>query len=504
MTKVKKNSRKALTMMIAVMVGITFSFALTTQDVSAASKPGKVKSLSVSAKTTNSLTVKWKKPKRANKYKVSYKVNSSSSWKTVTVKSKKKTISKKLTGLSANTGYQIKIRSYKGKKAGKWSKVITGRTQQKPTQPVNTEPFPTKPGMTPQTEPESGGNTGGNTGGNSGGTNIPWTGCIEVPEDTNVTLSYGTTTIHLGQKWSNTVYSALKSGSSGSDSISRVGFVEMRRYQVHPDYGYSMNEEKKTVNQDVYMIDTKDYDNFLIVYVTGGRISKWATNKTNMGKNGSSVLKRGATSFPAKANALYKNYCGFIPGVVTKGLIIGGFQQTLESASFKTGSMDSEKEKKVAFHLINSYRALGGWQPLIRNKHLEGRDFVNGQDLYFTGSVYSWGSGNTYTFTNQRYGAQAVAETMYASDKQSGNYYDLPKGPLSGAYGSHIIIGDVSEREGLFVTGSGSNISSKNPYGESSLTAYDDATHVQQFADPDNKYIGIGLAGKYHCDLFSL
>ena len=85
----------------------------------AAKKPAQVKSLKLSKKTTNSLSIKWAKPKNAKKYEVAYRVSGTGDYKTTKTSKKKYTIKK----LTQGTTYQVKVRALNGSKKGKWSSV---------------------------------------------------------------------------------------------------------------------------------------------------------------------------------------------------------------------------------------------------------------------------------------------------------------------------------------------------------------------------------------------
>ena len=90
---------------------------------SAASKPAKVTGVKASAKKM-SVTLKWKKAKRAKKYQI-WQYKAKKYKKIKTTKAKKITIKK----LKAATTYKFKVRAINGKKAGKFSKVVVIKTK---------------------------------------------------------------------------------------------------------------------------------------------------------------------------------------------------------------------------------------------------------------------------------------------------------------------------------------------------------------------------------------
>ena len=96
----------------------------------AASKLPATSITSLSAKD-NGFTVKWKKKTKITGYQIQYSTSSKFSMKnTKIVKIKKaKTVSKKITDLKSSKKYYVRIRTYKGKKYSKWSKVKSIKTQ---------------------------------------------------------------------------------------------------------------------------------------------------------------------------------------------------------------------------------------------------------------------------------------------------------------------------------------------------------------------------------------
>ena len=74
-------------------------------------------------------TVKWKKKSSITGYQIQYSTNSKfkKGNKSIKIKSAK-TVSKKITKLKAAKKYYVRIRTYKGKKYSKWSKVKSIKT----------------------------------------------------------------------------------------------------------------------------------------------------------------------------------------------------------------------------------------------------------------------------------------------------------------------------------------------------------------------------------------
>ena len=94
----------------------------------AASKLPATSITSLSAKD-NGFTVKWKKKSSITGYQIQYYTNSKfkKGNKSIKIKSAK-TVSKKITKLKAAKKYYVRIRTYKGKKYSKWSKVKSIKT----------------------------------------------------------------------------------------------------------------------------------------------------------------------------------------------------------------------------------------------------------------------------------------------------------------------------------------------------------------------------------------
>ena len=78
---------------------------------------------------SKAFTVKWKKKSGITGYQIQYSTNSKFKKGNKSIKIKNaKTISKKITKLKAAKKYYVRIRTYKGKKYSKWSKVKSIKT----------------------------------------------------------------------------------------------------------------------------------------------------------------------------------------------------------------------------------------------------------------------------------------------------------------------------------------------------------------------------------------
>ena len=296
----------------------------------------------------------------------------------------------------------------------------------------------------------------------------------------NVTLSYGNTTIHLGQKWTSTLKSQLAAGCSGTDAITRNGFV----HKTVVDPNTNMVKSEVTLNEDVYMFDTGDYDKFLVVYVAGDQIIKWTTNMSNMGSENGTALTCGATNLPAHGFATMKNRLSsgseWYNGISYNGVFIGGFQVETIYVS-NSWSRNIAGEKKIGLHFMNAYRHLLGSAPLAYS------DAIDGGNNICT-KTYTTSGGKQYT--NSRYGAQAFAETCSASKQCIHNTTLCKEGPLAGQ-GSGTRHGITCLATGEIVIGE--NVGT-GATGEGCITVYADSVlHLQAIYNPDFTKVGIGF-----------
>jgi len=85
-------------------------------------------SISIIKAQDRAFTVKWKKKSNITGYQIQYSTNSKfkKGNKSIKIKSAK-TVSKKITKLKAAKKYYVRIRTYKGKKYSKWSKVKSAK-----------------------------------------------------------------------------------------------------------------------------------------------------------------------------------------------------------------------------------------------------------------------------------------------------------------------------------------------------------------------------------------
>ena len=116
--------RRIFTVITTIILLISMTFPTT---VLATSMPT---TTITSVKAQNkAFTVKWKKKSSITGYQIQYSTNSKFKKGNKSIKIKNaKTISKKITKLKAAKKYYVRIRTYKGKKYSKWSKVKSIKT----------------------------------------------------------------------------------------------------------------------------------------------------------------------------------------------------------------------------------------------------------------------------------------------------------------------------------------------------------------------------------------
>ena len=111
----------AIILSIFILLGIYYPC-----NILAASMPTTITSVKAQSKA---FTVKWKKKSGITGYQIQYSTNSKFKKGNKSIKIKNaKTISKKITKLKVAKKYYVRIRTYKGKKYSKWSKVKSIKT----------------------------------------------------------------------------------------------------------------------------------------------------------------------------------------------------------------------------------------------------------------------------------------------------------------------------------------------------------------------------------------
>ena len=123
MEKKRKGTVAILALFTVLAVGTTM---LLPTEVSAASRPAKVKSLKVTSRSYNSLKVSWKKVKNAKGYQIYRATKKNGKYKKVKTIKKAKTVSWTNKKLTTGTRYYYKVRAYKGSRKGSFSTKKSG------------------------------------------------------------------------------------------------------------------------------------------------------------------------------------------------------------------------------------------------------------------------------------------------------------------------------------------------------------------------------------------
>lgn len=122
---------KKLKYILSAIVSIILLVSLMTFCNTTVMAATKIPSTSISSiKVKNeAIKIKWKKKSGITGYQIQYSTNSKFKKNNKKIKIKNsKTVSKKITGLNPTQKYYVRIRTYKGKKYSKWSKVKSIKT----------------------------------------------------------------------------------------------------------------------------------------------------------------------------------------------------------------------------------------------------------------------------------------------------------------------------------------------------------------------------------------
>ena len=124
-----KNRRKPMKKIFSIVIVVlllVISPAFTTTVFAASIPTTTITSVKAQSKA---FTVKWKKKSGITGYQIQYSTNSKFKKGNKSIKIKNaKTVSKKITKLKVAKKYYVRIRTYKGKKYSKWSKVKSIKT----------------------------------------------------------------------------------------------------------------------------------------------------------------------------------------------------------------------------------------------------------------------------------------------------------------------------------------------------------------------------------------
>lgn len=295
-----------------------------------------------------------------------------------------------------------------------------------------------------------------------------------IPNE-NITMTYGNATFYLGQNWSPSLESSLKAASNGFEKVSRPGYAhELLTYTTHA--------------ATEYFFDIEDYSDFLAVKVADGKIIGWETNGLLFGVYYGKEVAWGDSTmdYPYGSESGYRNsFCVDILTDIEQGdTVIGGFSFLV----YPRSTLNIESEKKVGYHYINAYRGAAGLPPLQYSDALDGHD-------------YTWtGEAKGKNWTNVRFGAQPLAETIAANKDLTHATENLTAGPLAGMTNA--------ERQAIILAATGETrdqeIISTGGIGESCLGAYlnTSTSHFKQIISQSWTRVGIGIYGGYNAVQF--
>lgn len=220
-----------------------------------------------------------------------------------------------------------------------------------------------------------------------------WTDCyLEYNREGNMNKA---TRIHIGQKWTDELNAALNGGEKIEKLLTRE------------------NKNNHRGPEDVYVYDTEDFDNFLIVYVKEGEIIGWLTTADNMG------VYKGTALIQGKASSSYPDYDKwmnsieggpYVPdaeiaaaNIKIGQLYFGGITRPMRELDLECSS-NLRAEELLCEYTINALRVMNGKNILEHNEYLYGNE--------------------------DEYGMKAWAKTMAVSD--SVTHGTLSEGPLAG------------------------------------------------------------------------
>lgn len=302
--------------------------------------------------------------------------------------------------------------------------------------------------------------------------------------------------MHLGQKWTSTLNSQLASKANGTWNCTRTK-------------GYYGEKAQK-----VFLYNTNTYDPFLAVYVTDNQVTGWNSNSNPLSVWKGQTLERGLAkaAYPSTAGqesetAHWAPYYFYLNANYTKSVMV---QVGIAEAYDTNNAAD---ERTIGFHFINAARVAAGRGILKRSKYLEGVDLSTGQNLTWSGTIPEQYYCQSTELANQRYGAQAWAETMAASNKCA--HSDLQKGPL-GMENCPIDGADVKTWQNLGrvrgdviwlasskkISPVGENVATGG--GESCIYSYNGSgIHLGWIFADEAKSIGLGYSNGFHCEQYS-
>ena len=246
-----------------------------------------------------------------------------------------------------------------------------------------------------------------------------------IKEQNDCYIDYEGVRIHIGQQWTDSINSAL---NGGKGAVNYTAQRRLRNYDPYfpycPTFGYAEYSY-------FYCYDTIDYDNFLMVFVNGGKIGGWITTRDEVGYYKGELIQTGVpkSTYEGKYWEYTDDEGVRLFGYAEKGqanettanpyavgdIIIGGI---IDNPAYQNDGTNIEQEEIITEHFINAVRVARGSYPLIHS-----------EEIYDSSATY---------------GAKAYAKTMAMSNYCSHYAADLPAGPLAGTsdIDRMLIVGD--------------------------------------------------------------
>lgn len=234
-----------------------------------------------------------------------------------------------------------------------------------------------------------------------------------IKEQKDCYLDYEGVRIHIGQQWTDSINSAL---NSGKGAVSYTAQRRLRNYDPYFPYGPTFGYAEYSY---FYCYDTIDYDNFLMVFVNGGKIGGWITTRDEVGYYKGELIRTGIPESTYEGK--YWEYTddegvrlfGYAETEIAEteernpydngDNIIGGI---IDNPAYQCTQTNIEQEEVVTEHFVNAVRVARGTYPLIHSDE-----------------IYD---------SSETYGTKAYAKTMAMSDKCSHATQNMTEGPLAG------------------------------------------------------------------------
>lgn len=319
----------------------------------------------------------------------------------------------------------------------------------------------------------------------------------KLTEDETIYFDFNGVRIHYGQAWTNELNNQLKNASQDKTvwSFVRKGNVT------------SIHNQSVSLDQKIYLYNTTSYAPFLAVYVVNNQIIEFADNAQTLGSYQGTTFTRGMDDLDfAGVDQAPRNSNGRNNGGVLVAAFSGSHNDNVLN---KTPTSGYSNESTLSYHFMNAARVANGLSVMKRSSFLEGVNLQTGENLTWTCDITNadvpWQSSDwSVHLENVRYGAQAFAETMAASNICTHVRSKCTKGPCAYGYdntvqyyASYAATGKDMSALGEICCGSGRG-------GEGALFIYGTSNegHWQNLMSSDWVSVGVGWC-TYQCTQFS-